>query len=134
MVAFRDPARSVRGCPPSLAQSAHRKRGKLPYAARQNPMASVLARPNLCPAEDGRLATLHLQLSIGAQRQRGLCRAFACFRVIDRPAFPFLRAALETLQHDRSEEHTSELQSLMRISSAVFCLKKKKNNTHHKKP
>src|SRR3546814_2543716 len=30
---------------------------------------------------------------------------------------------------DRSEEHTSELQSLMRISSAVFCLKKKNNNT-----
>src|SRR3546814_1546761 len=29
----------------------------------------------------------------------------------------------------RSEEHTSELQSLMRISYAVFCLKKK--NTHH---
>src|SRR3546814_7475830 len=28
----------------------------------------------------------------------------------------------------RSEEHTSELKSLMRISSAVFCLKKKKNN------
>src|SRR3546814_6925691 len=36
----------------------------------------------------------------------------------------------------RSEEHTSELQSLMRISYAVFCLKKKKNKkynntTHH---
>src|SRR3546814_3653695 len=29
----------------------------------------------------------------------------------------------------RSEEHTSELQSLMRISYAVFCLKKKKDNT-----
>src|SRR3546814_3473278 len=29
----------------------------------------------------------------------------------------------------RSEEHTSELQSLMRISYAVFCLKKKKTNT-----
>src|SRR3546814_9611835 len=28
----------------------------------------------------------------------------------------------------RSEEHTSELQSLMRISTAVFCLKKKKHN------
>src|SRR3546814_6769963 len=28
---------------------------------------------------------------------------------------------------DRSEEHTSELQSLMRISYAVFCLKKKQN-------
>src|SRR3546814_6222415 len=34
----------------------------------------------------------------------------------------------------RSEEHTSELQSLMRISYAVFCLKKKKTHTtqHHK--
>src|SRR3546814_2078288 len=32
-------------------------------------------------------------------------------------------------QYLRSEEHTSELQSLMRISYAVFCLKKKINNT-----
>src|SRR3546814_9797121 len=31
----------------------------------------------------------------------------------------------------RSEEHTSELQSLMRISYAVFCLKKKKTNIHN---
>src|SRR3546814_5561257 len=31
---------------------------------------------------------------------------------------------------NRSEEHTSELQSLMRISYAVFCLKKKKNKNH----
>src|SRR3546814_10725989 len=36
----------------------------------------------------------------------------------------FSRAGSE----DRSEEHTSELQSLMRISYAVFCLKKKKKN------
>src|SRR3546814_8118165 len=37
------------------------------------------------------------------------------------------------LQNDdleRSEEHTSELQSLMRSSYAVFCLKKKKTNLH----
>src|SRR3546814_2184811 len=33
----------------------------------------------------------------------------------------------------RSEEHTSELQSLMRISYAVFCLKKKKHQTPTKK-
>src|SRR3546814_5254768 len=33
-------------------------------------------------------------------------------------------------REDRSEEHTSELQSLMRISYAVFCLKKKKHNIH----
>src|SRR3546814_9940454 len=31
----------------------------------------------------------------------------------------------------RSEEHTSELQSLMRISYAVFCLKKKQKNKYH---
>src|SRR3546814_9366535 len=34
-------------------------------------------------------------------------------------------------EHERSEEHTSELQSLMRISYAVFCLKKKKLQTTH---
>src|SRR3546814_6541126 len=33
----------------------------------------------------------------------------------------------------RSEEHTSELQSLMRISYAVFCLKKKKKTTRKKR-
>src|SRR3546814_10914662 len=39
--------------------------------------------------------------------------------------------AIESAFRKRSEEHTSELQSLMRISYAVFCLKKKtkKNNT-----
>src|SRR3546814_9758064 len=40
-------------------------------------------------------------------------------------AQPFGRAS------GRSEEHTSELQSLMRISYAVFCLKKKKHTTMH---
>src|SRR3546814_10275343 len=35
--------------------------------------------------------------------------------------------------HHRSEEHTSELQSLMRISYAVFCLKKKINKKHVQK-
>src|SRR3546814_8231490 len=34
-------------------------------------------------------------------------------------------ARLPRVQSERSEEHTSELQSLMRISYAVFCLKKK---------
>src|SRR3546814_8416673 len=43
-------------------------------------------------------------------------------------------AARQVLGHHRSEEHTSELQSLMRISYAVFCLKTKisplETNTH----
>src|SRR3546814_1514644 len=39
-----------------------------------------------------------------------------------------VKVASPWLFPSRSEEHTSELQSLMRISYAVFCLKKKKNN------
>src|SRR3546814_10347487 len=43
--------------------------------------------------------------------------------------FP-LSPKLAELQQRRSEEHTSELQSLMRISYAVFCLKKKTNKSN----
>src|SRR3546814_12592050 len=44
-------------------------------------------------------------------------------------AFASMKNAIlkERRPGERSEEHTSELQSLMRISYAVFCLKKKKN-------
>src|SRR3546814_6940636 len=42
---------------------------------------------------------------------------------------PAMRAGLDGAV--RSEEHTSELQSLMRISYAVFCLKKKKRQQKH---
>src|SRR3546814_6236773 len=42
------------------------------------------------------------------------------------PAMLLARLVGEPGKGDRSEEHTSELQSLMRISYAVFCLKKKK--------
>src|SRR3546814_1413573 len=38
-----------------------------------------------------------------------------------------LEAGIQFIPEYRSEEHTSELQSLMRISYAVFCLKKKNN-------
>src|SRR3546814_6234901 len=41
----------------------------------------------------------------------------------------FVLDCVHSLNHGRSEEHTSELQSLMRISYAVFCLKKKKSTT-----
>src|SRR3546814_3336257 len=45
------------------------------------------------------------------------------------------RERLSTSQETwRSEEHTSELQSLMRISYAVFCLKKKKKQKRHVVP
>src|SRR3546814_1191993 len=40
--------------------------------------------------------------------------------------------AVQEILTERSEEHTSELQSLMRISYSVFCLKKKKTRSVHK--
>src|SRR3546814_10183155 len=43
-----------------------------------------------------------------------------------------LRRAARRLRQLRSEEHTSELQSLMRISYDVFCLKQKTHSTRHK--
>src|SRR3546814_4093041 len=45
-----------------------------------------------------------------------------------RPTSRAHEPGVPTTRDIRSEEHTSELQSLMRISYAVFCLKKKKNN------
>src|SRR3546814_1160034 len=47
------------------------------------------------------------------------------------PAMYFgIKRAVRMVNDPRSEEHTSELQSLMRISYAVFCLKKKTKNTN----
>src|SRR3546814_4562395 len=55
---------------------------------------------------------------------------FQCGGELVRRAVSDQRAAVE----DRSEEHTSELQSLMRISYAVFCLKQKKVTHTHNPP
>src|SRR3546814_1903298 len=64
----------------------------------------------------------------GAARGRGSRRRDQRQRPQDRH-LPRERGGRPACQHDRSEEHTSELQSLMRISYAVFCLKKKKKKT-----
>src|SRR3546814_7123831 len=84
-------------------------------------IAREALQPQLVPAEtpakpagdkDRRLHAPHRQCDIGARRE---------------PAGPAQRARLaRQTEIPRSEEHTFELQSLMRISYAVFCLKKKK--------
>src|SRR3546814_3481391 len=50
------------------------------------------------------------------------------------PATAAIDIGLNLCPDTRSEEHTSELQSLMRISYAVFCLKKKKTHKLNKHP
>src|SRR3546814_10831604 len=65
------------------------------------------------------------RLDLSLSRSRATGRSGA-------PAAPALRRHPgPNRQRTRSEEHTSELQSLMRISYAVFCLKKKKKTTKH---
>src|SRR3546814_74030 len=54
--------------------------------------------------------------------------------LIVNPDGTFVRRVDKTVGGGRSEEHTSELQSLMRISYAVFCLKKKKDNKLTQRP
>src|SRR3546814_6770042 len=56
------------------------------------------------------------------------CNVVACGMIEGRDDPAFAMAAQRGIA-PRSEEHTSELQSLMRISYAGFCLKKKKNRT-----
>src|SRR3546814_1361333 len=81
-------------------------------------------------AERERIAPRRLVALALIQRQPivALRISLGADQIIREPAFSreFLDAIPATL--GRSEEHTSELQSLMRISYAVFCLKKKINN------
>src|SRR3546814_1754517 len=66
-------------------------------------------------------------------RQRGTPAAPRASRAVVRSAAAaVVHMAPAAPAETRSEEHTSELQSLMRISYAVFCLKKKTNNRKHK--
>src|SRR3546814_5465882 len=110
--------------------------------------SSDVCSSDLADAAAGRGRGGHLQRS-AAQARAALCRAAGarerpCDRARelcrgiqgrDRPAHqisvadlgvPFDTARRAVRRVARSEEHTSELQSLMRISYAVFCLKKKK--------
>src|SRR3546814_4254458 len=69
-----------------------------------------------CPVRQGRAIPRKTRLG----RHRGHVRLAGSTRQCE-------RRSLQARGAVRSEEHTSELQSLMRISYAVFCLKKKKH-------
>src|SRR3546814_10466724 len=82
-----------------------------------SPNSKALPGPSSASARNGTNANHYADpLLYAGKRPCLLTRMFAC-------GHAHLPTGL------RSEEHTSELQSLMRISYAVFCLKKKQNNT-----
>src|SRR3546814_6531223 len=80
----------------------------------------MLAREGL-DMNHKKLLRLYREENLRVRRRRGRKRAMGT-RAMTLPQGPNQRWSLDF----RSEEHTSELQSLMRISYAVFCLKKKK--------
>src|SRR3546814_4978476 len=76
--------------------------------------------------EDPQRVFAHLRAVEASLERTGWAHAFEIF-VLSDTRVPEIREE-EERHFERSEEHTSELQSLMRISYAVFCLKKKKCN------
>src|SRR3546814_10866639 len=90
----------------------------------------IIRRPPSSTRTDPLLPYTTLFRSAGARHRTGLLHLVVdAFLVEAGNAMLAVRGAVRVIvavgEHLRSEEHTSELQSLMRISYAVFCLKKK---------
>src|SRR3546814_7180291 len=94
---------------------------------------SVLVRPRRqCPFSGIVVISLApAACSRTADARRLTCAAAGRIRRHDHRIASLFAARGPVLAAHRSEEHTSELQSLMRISYAVFCLKKKNNTQNH---
>src|SRR3546814_2778385 len=93
-------------------------------AGRRQVRASAAGRQLRKPAHGhrgGRVVERLLRGQLTEHRQREAQR-----RIVAVDPAAHLAVGTGALRRQRSEEHTSELQSLMRISYAVFCLKKKK--------
>src|SRR3546814_5227824 len=83
-------------------------------------VGKLIGRAHALPATSDR--NLAAQFDDAIRRQAEIFHR--AFRIAQHPREQFFAPD----RHPRSEEHTSELQSLMRISYAVFCLKKKNKN------
>src|SRR3546814_1748590 len=101
----------------------------------RNPLAQAL--PCLIALPLARVHGLHSTLELlFAETDRVRCgQRLLVDRLLDVAVIQLLRWLLDHPQEagvrPRSEEHTSELQSPMRISDAVFCLKKKKHTSYN---
>src|SRR3546814_6466601 len=86
-----------------------------------NPSSTIRARPPTAKSTPTAIVS-------GTSRYSAAARCAAAQRASRQPFPTAARTRVRSSRTERSEEHTSELQSLMRISYAVFCLKKK---TYH---
>src|SRR3546814_5441736 len=96
------------------------------------PSPSTVCLPSVKASPGAGAAVSVIALGPTAQEREAVMAAVLCGRLVSQLASSrtFRIAGRGEL---RSEEHTSELQSLMRISYAVFCLKKKnKSNNRYK--
>src|SRR3546814_4915369 len=97
-------------------------------AARDRGMVTVMGAPNVVKggSHSGNLSAIELArvglLDVLASDYVPVSMLAAALRLAE------LGVGISLPEAMRSEEHTSELQSLMRISYAVFCLKKKKSH------
>src|SRR3546814_8785910 len=71
---------------------------------------------------------LHVSVNAEIRLDDAMARRNSVARFVPKLPGPVLVAVGDAEPEGRSEEHTSELQSLMRISYAVFCVKKKKEH------
>src|SRR3546814_5751213 len=98
--------------------------------ARRPSASPPFGRPGLA---DGRQAKVSKCAHLTPSATNFSRKSAAVVAPANPPSALLLRSAISDFNISRSEEHTSELQSLMRISYAVFCLKKKTqhhNNTY----
>src|SRR3546814_5482407 len=105
------------------------------YRAIEQGQVYQLAAPATLTGKQGRqysLDRIHARYQVGDRHPKlhGISRLFACDR--HQPALGLDHKIVARLAgpRTRSEEHTSELQSLMRNSYAVFCWKKKTTHNH----
>src|SRR3546814_6781273 len=99
-------------------------------AERESAVNFIAANPDTGEIIPGTGGCRKVRIAREGKGKSGGYRLITYYGSSDQPAFllTVISKGKQTNLTERSEEHTSELQSLMRISYAVFCLKKKKKH------
>src|SRR3546814_6553187 len=96
---------------------------------RSRSMAAVACRPAMVFTSMGKKVMMTTTAALDCQSKPNHMTMIGATPTMGRAETKLPSGSRPRCRKGRSEEHTSELQSLMRISYAVFCLKKKKQQT-----